>query len=215
MLVLSWAFSAPSAPFLPWNISHAWKGSLIFFFHSFCFSDCCWCSWDGEDKSHFIRLQHSGACKTWPIFLLLCLSCDFSGHWWTITGPNSIWGFFNVLESTGKPQCCSSVAFQSYQYLLSCCCPCCHLVRKLPSRARVCPLDLGVQLREASAGAEGHRAAQSAPNAPFQQANYYLSSFLLLPPKMAYFHMYQVFWGYQDVFIVLSYVLNAICINYY
>ena len=111
MLVLSWAFSAPSAPFSPQNISHAWKGSLIFCFFSFCFSD-----WGvGEGKSHFIRLQHLSACKTWPVFLLLCLSWAFSGHWWTITGTHSSWGFFNVLESTGKPQCCSPVALQPYQ----------------------------------------------------------------------------------------------------
>lgn len=106
MLVLSWALSAPSAPFSPRNISHAWKGSLIFFFFSFCFSDCWWFSWDGEDKSHFIRLQHPDAHKTWPVFLLLCLSWAFSGHWWTIMGPHSSWGFFNV--------CCSPVALQSY-----------------------------------------------------------------------------------------------------
>lgn len=162
MLVLSWAFSALSAPLSPRNISCAWKGSLmfcfifvsVFVFFSFCFWDCEWCSWDGGDKSHFIRLQHPSACKTWLVFLLLCLSWAFSGHWWT--WPHSSWGIFNLLESTEKSHCRFPVAHQSNQYPSTAFLLLCLLLpggKIITAHSR---LHLGgVQLREARTSSKG------------------------------------------------------------
>lgn len=223
MLVLSWAFSALSAPLSPRNISCAWKGSLmfcfifvsVFVFFSFCFWDCEWCSWDGGDKSHFIRLQHPSACKTWLVFLLLCLSWAFSGHW--RTWPHSSWGIFNLLESTEKSHCRFPVAHQSNQYPSTAF----LLLRLLLPGGKIITahsrLHFGcVQLREARTSSRRTPRRLVSLNSPFWQANYFLlSPLLLLPPKMGYLHTYKVFWGYEDVFTALPSVLNALSINNY
>lgn len=128
-------------------------------------------------------------------------------------GPHSSWAFLMYWSPLGSHSAASRLhsSLTSAPELLSYYSPCCHLVGKLPSLTPVCLLDQGAQLGEASVGPEGHQGGQSAPNAPFQQVNYFLlSPFLLLPAKMAYLHTYQVFLRYQGVFTGLSCVLNEI-----
>lgn len=134
MLVLSWAFSAPSAPFLPWNISHAWKGSLIFFFPavSQIAGDVC-----GMGK---IRVTLWG-CNTQvpvrPDQFSSCCACH--ELFWSLMDNNGttfqLWLFLMNWSPLGThsaaPHLHSSLT--SGPRLPSYYSPCCHLVGKLSS----------------------------------------------------------------------------------
>lgn len=194
---------------------------VFFFFFYFYFPDCGWCFWDGEDKSHFIRLLHLGACQTWLVFLLtgIGLSRAFSGHWWTTMGPHSSWGIFNVLESTGKPQCCSPVALQSEQCWLIAF----LLLSLLPPGGKIAIILLHLPFRAGCSAQGGQHRSWGTPRRsvsplwPFPTIYFLLSPLLFLLHENVIFEHIPSIFGVSGCFYCRAFycALNKIPINYY